>query len=1074
MISRYRYIFFILIGLMLSSQAMAQHSLEKFGKNRVQYRQFKWRYYSSQNFDVYYYGTGQPTAKLALDYLDKAYDRITDMIGYAPYSKTKIFIYSSYIDYKQSNVGLKEKTYDIGGQTNFMKNYLEVVYPGKIDGFKEDLVYKVSKLYIQDMLFGGLITEVFQSTNLFTLPDWFIDGAASYIAYGWDVKMDDYARDLFKHDNYRKVKNFKGEKARIAGQSIWNFIAEKYGVINISNILNLTRIIRNEDKSVSNTLGVDYDIFLASWHLFYTRMAASTEEYYQPLPDKSQRIEKNRKESVLQHVTISPNGKYVAYTLNNQGRFKVKLRNLSNGKEKTIYKGGIKEEQRQFNKNMPVIDWGDSVTLGVIDPVRGVNILHMVNVRTGKSERKDLRQFEQIRGMDIFPNNKVMVISADVRGQNDIYLVSLLRYGVKKITNDVFDDIDPIFIPTAKQIVFSSNRATDTISPKFTYKKLSPHFNLFLYDIDTTRNVLGQLTNQTGRNDHPQVTKDGEIYFLSNSSGISNLYRLKLKDSLRQQITRFENGIHNFSIGPDNTMVFTATQDGAEKLFELPNVSSIQPVYTPSTARNQVMIARDFKAKRIEREKKDNLAWLKKEQDSVVDSVKVEKVNPEDTTASGLINVDNLSFESDTTYTGNRPENSSLLQNLRKLRKEPSISGPYPYEAKFVSDNVITSWVIDPIIGFAPLMEYQMNDLLENHRFLGGFMVGTDFNSGKIFGEYQYLSRLLDYKARFERKVYAVTPSQSVGKQKYSYNQFEVGVSYPFNDRLRLSFTPHLTFVKFADADPNLLSPNVTPKKNPLSQYTLLGTDISLVYDNSNVFGVNLHEGFKGKMELKNYTDISGTNLGFNQFKIDLRYYQPIHRQITFNTHFYYGNFFGPNPPEYLLGGVDNWLIKRTYDDQSSDPLRVSSAFRDSFTNTNILFHEFATPLRGFSYNTFNGSQVALFNAELHIPLFLYLSNGRVSSNFLRNFQLVGFYDIGTSWSSGTPFDRENSINKQVITQSPFKIVLNNFKNPWLSSYGAGVRTVLFGYYLKLDYAYPIEDYKVGSPKFSLSLGYDF
>src|SRR5882672_632222 len=33
----------------------AQRASETFGKNRVQYRTFKWQYVSSENFDVYYY-----------------------------------------------------------------------------------------------------------------------------------------------------------------------------------------------------------------------------------------------------------------------------------------------------------------------------------------------------------------------------------------------------------------------------------------------------------------------------------------------------------------------------------------------------------------------------------------------------------------------------------------------------------------------------------------------------------------------------------------------------------------------------------------------------------------------------------------------------------------------------------------------------------------------------------------------------------------------------------------------------------------------------------------------------------
>jgi len=35
--------------------AEAQQVLETFGKNRIQHKQFRWNYLSSENFDVYYY-----------------------------------------------------------------------------------------------------------------------------------------------------------------------------------------------------------------------------------------------------------------------------------------------------------------------------------------------------------------------------------------------------------------------------------------------------------------------------------------------------------------------------------------------------------------------------------------------------------------------------------------------------------------------------------------------------------------------------------------------------------------------------------------------------------------------------------------------------------------------------------------------------------------------------------------------------------------------------------------------------------------------------------------------------------
>ena len=56
----------------------------------------------------------------------------------------------------------------------------------------------------------------------------------------------------------------------------------------------------------------------------------------------------------------------------------------------------------------------------------------------------------------------------------------------------------------------------------------------------------------------------------------------------------------------------------------------------------------------------------------------------------------------------------------------------------------------------------------------------------------------------------------------------------------------------------------------------------------------------------------------------------------------------------------------------------------------------------------------------------------------------------------------------------PFQARINNYINPWLYSYGVGVRTVVFSYYVKFDLAWPVEDYEAGEPRAHLTLGFDF
>ena len=92
-----------IFGTLPALKGYAQLTREEFGESRVQYKNFHWRYLSSESFDVYYYDNGDKIADAAIKYLDGEFDRITDVLGYSPYSKTKIFLYNSIADLQQSN-----------------------------------------------------------------------------------------------------------------------------------------------------------------------------------------------------------------------------------------------------------------------------------------------------------------------------------------------------------------------------------------------------------------------------------------------------------------------------------------------------------------------------------------------------------------------------------------------------------------------------------------------------------------------------------------------------------------------------------------------------------------------------------------------------------------------------------------------------------------------------------------------------------------------------------------------------------------------------------------------------------
>ena len=90
-----------------------------------------------------------------------------------------------------------------------------------------------------------------------------------YLAYGWDIEMDNILRDYSTHRS-KKIKNINNNQSEYIGQSMWNYISIQYGKSNISNILNLSKIIRNPGRAISSALGISFEDFIINWANYYS------------------------------------------------------------------------------------------------------------------------------------------------------------------------------------------------------------------------------------------------------------------------------------------------------------------------------------------------------------------------------------------------------------------------------------------------------------------------------------------------------------------------------------------------------------------------------------------------------------------------------------------------------------------------------------------------------------------------------------------------------------------------------------------------------------------------------------
>ncbi|KYG81852.1 hypothetical protein EV198_2450 [Roseivirga ehrenbergii] len=1087
MLKSLRYPFIITIAaigfLSIPFSSEAQVYREEYGQNRIQYKYFNWQYLKSNNFEVYYYDGGEDLAKKSIAYLESEFSRVTETIGFFPYSQTRIFLYNSIAEKQQSNVGVKGDDFTIGGQTDFVKSQVEVAFSGDYTSFKEELIFNFTKMLVEEMWFGGNIAEMFQSTFSSPIPNWFIDGVSAYVAYGWTKEMDDTARDYVSQEQPAKFSKLSKETNLLLGQSIWNYIAQTYGKRDISNILNLARIVKDEESSISKTLGVPYKDFMTGWKAYYSQMNLRIMESYKRLPE-SQVISGSRsKTSAINHLKFNAEGSLLAYTVFDNGKYEVRVINMDSREEIVLYKGGIKLLAQEVNSNYPLLSWVDEFTLGIVAYSEGRNTVTIKRVGAKGEQVLAIPTVSQIQSFEFKQGGRLAALTGVVNGKSDAYLFLVNRGTIRRISNDSYDDRDISFLPETNVVLFSSNRPTDSVyvdGPIDLKEVSSNQFNLYTYDLDLVDSVYGKLTNSLSVESNPIAKSLNEIYYLSDQQGVNNLYLHTVNDSISKQMSNYSFGIKEFSIDQNNSRIaFISTLDSKDVIY-LESLGSIQHIFTPATPRRElesIRILSEIRRKRLlDTENTDSLTKAKKiaevPKQPKIDSLKLGAIDTENYVFKNesKVNSKDYKFETPVSDEGASRSFLSLYQN-RGLKN--TIEGPTPYEPRFQTNNVVTSFVIDELRSFSQLLEIQMNDYLENHRLHGGALVPYNFNSGyDVFLEYEYLKEAIDLKAKYYRKSILLRDNTTPQSQRYNLNRFELGAALPFSPYLRLEVTPFFEQSRYIDLDYLLL---LNAPSGIVAEKTAnyLGLNTSVVFDNSLTGGTNIHEGTRAKLTFESHSKLNKHAVGFNRIEADIRHYQRVTKGVYLAGRVFFGHYGGKAPKSYLLGGVDNWAFNKREGVEGSEP--DPFLLQTLNDNSDILFNQF-TNLRGYSYNTFQGSTVLTLSGELRLPVNQFLATADTKSSFIRNLQFLGFYDIGSAWYEISAFQARNDVNTEeiVVPGSPFSGVINDFSNPWLQSTGVGMRTMLFGFFSRLDLAWPIQDFKVGNPKLQISIGYDF
>lgn len=1055
-------------------------SNQSFGQNRVQYNSFMWQRYNFEEFEIYFTASGKTTAIYTAKSAHKYLEEIENKLDLEIEDKLQIVVYNTLSEFRQSNIGLtNEENSNIGGITQSNGEKIFVYYDGVHEHLDEQIKRGLAEVALNKIMFGDNWRDAIKSSTMLALPTWFKEGLLAYLKQDWNTEIDNKVKDAIFSGKFENLNWLEGEDAELAGVALWNYVGSVYGEKMIPNIVYLTRISRNVESGFLFAIGTSLNNISSNFVHYYSEKYKVDNMSKQEVKLTDLNIKTKKKYTTYQQFKVSPDGKYASFVTYELGQYKVWVEELSNKKRKKIGQGSYRLD-RIPDYTYPVTAWHpSSSTLVYCEEKKGNLTLNLYDVNRKKTESRNLLRLQKVLSMNYHPDGNKIVFSAVSGGQTDIYIYNPIGNSQKQITDDLFDDLDPNFVSNGTQIIFSSNRDNDTL---FNSKKQEIELNnytndIYIIDVENPKKLLQRITKTPFANEtKPTEYSNGNYTYLSNENGITNRFRAYYDStissidtsinyryfSVSEQLTNYDRSILEFNTSKQNkNYSYNIYKDGKHHFYkgsfendiavELDDVKFTH--FMDATLRsNEAMPA-----------PRNTL------------SEEPVKSNP------NKIDINNYQFDGDLQPEIEKievkfEEDKSPIKIVKPQfvnKKGDSLSFKLPRQELYVTNfniNKIVSQLDNAFLtpsyqpydgtgnrnpGFNSLIQVGAADLFEDYRVIGGFRIPINLSNSEYLVAFENLKRRLDKKYLASRRSFRDINQFEVSKlQTYEVQQ---ALKYPFSEVASIRLTSGLRFDRRITLSTEDVSLNTPTRQDYFGNLKL-----EYIYDNVRNKGLNILDGTRLKLwgEFSHQLDQRQTD--FFVLGADVRHYKKIHRTFYWASRLATSTSFGNQKLLYYLGGVDNWLFAKF--DNSVIPSATQG----------YQFQTIATPMRGFFQNTRNGNTFAVLNNELRFPLVKYFSKKPIKSDFLENLMLIGFGDLGSAWTGTNPYDKENSFNTSIVSGANYEIILKSQKEPIAYGYGFGARSKLFGYYVRFDMAWGIDDNVRLPPVRYISLSLDF
>jgi hypothetical protein len=1119
---------FLAFALLTALFSNGQTYLETFGQNRQQYRKFDWKYFDTKHFRVYHYdNAGRDLGRFVCEEAENDIQVIEKKLGGKFPKRFNIILYNSYEEYRQTNIGLNEDLQisenSTAGTVNLVGDKLVVWFTGKHEDLRHQIRKGMATVVMERIIFGENFKKMVKNALLLNLPEWVTAGYIGYLVDGWDAKSNSSWKSLLEARPKSGFYELSNQYPELAGKAFWKFVANQYKPTMVKSLLyamqaktNLNTAMKDK-KNLNMKVRKAYDSCIKYYKNIYALDAAIRES-----PDSRNglialKVPKN--DVIVNNINVSPRGSDIVYVEWRHGEYKIIMQKTSAEQEKSVLlEGGLKDLTEEPDPNYPIISYSSTGhKLAIVYKKGAQTRLRIYNSQKSKIENYVIpkKRCDRILGVSFMEDDDRMIFSAIKKSRTDLFLFTIKGTKIANITDDVWDDIAPVYVSGGSRtgILFLSNRPKPNLEVPLGVNELpTAPMNLYFYNMTTKRKELLKCTDiKKGSISQPVQFGYDNFAYLYDSNGIANKYlvlfgrdKRNMDSAYSVPLTNYSSSIisHQYNIAANEAADVLQIKNKYKVFFHDLNLPSKKDTVKAVPTMPLSLEAQETLSKSVELNiggiSMQSAATTADPEKTVLPEIKTgdefqsefsdaPKTPARDTAKPALAPKQNemqvpekiaqpvdsfvLTEITDSAYLKMKPAKYrlSFRPDFFSVRLDNSL-----LFSQYQSYSNTGGQYNNPTLG--TLTTISLNELLENHRFTGGFQLPINLTSSTYFLQYQNFTRMLDWGLMFlhsqdntSKTVYYVDNSGNiVGSQNYAFksatDMLQGDLSYPISRVQSFKFHTAFRMEQLTPKAIDTLSLNDLAQNFPVQYWSF--SRLEYVFDNTFSPAQNIRFGTRYKIYSEYMYEFNNEHENCYNIGLDYRTYKKIYKNSIWATRIAYAHSDGNNEVQYQLGGVDGWLAPH-------------SAI-NSMTAGTPGFIALATNLRGYNQDARKGNNFAVINTEIRLPLVTTFVQRPVQSSFLKNLQLVTFLDAGTAWTGFLPTASATVANYQFPTissnPSPTNNVFLTLAVPdaygLAVGYGAGLRTLILGYFIRLDLAWSIDT--PTTPVFYFSLGTDF